>query len=71
MLPGLWVHQSNYTIVGFTEVPTTAQLAGLNAPLVADIGSGLPTAVAHGWAITGWLADEPAARQTLDGGAGP
>jgi len=44
----LRVHQSNYTIVGFTEAPTTAQLAGLNAPLVADIGSGLLDSRCHG-----------------------
>jgi len=68
----LRVHQSNYTIVGFTEAPTTAQLAGLNAPLVADIGSGFLDSRCP-WLEgdpPGWLADEPAARQTLDGGAG-
>ena len=68
----LRVHQSNYTIVGFTEAPTTAQLAGLNAPLVADIGSGLLDSRCP-WLKgdpPGWLADEPAARQTLDSGAG-
>ena len=68
----LRVHQSNYTIVGFTEAPTTAQLAGLNAPLVADIGSGLLDSRCP-WLEgdpPGWLADEPAARQTLDSGAG-
>ncbi len=68
----LRVHQSNFTIVGFTEAPTTAQLAGLNAPLVADIGSGLLDSRCP-WLKgdpPGWLADEPAARQTLDGGAG-
>jgi L-seryl-tRNA(Ser) seleniumtransferase len=68
----LRVHQSNYTIVGFTEAPTTAQLAGLDAPLVADIGSGLLDSRCP-WLKgdpPGWLADEPAARQTLDGGAG-
>ena len=68
----LRVHQSNYTIVGITEAPTTAQLAGLNAPLVADIGSGLLDSRCP-WLKgdpPGWLADEPAARQTLDGGAG-
>ena len=68
----LRVHQSNYTIVGFTEAPTTAQLAGLDAPLVADIGSGVLDSRCP-WLKgdpPGWLADEPAARQTLDGGAG-
>ncbi|NDH23105.1 MAG: hypothetical protein EBY49_03940 [Actinobacteria bacterium] len=59
-------------MVGFTEAPTTAQLAGLDAPLVADIGSGLLDSRCP-WLKgdpPGWLADEPAARQTLDGGAG-
>ena len=68
----LRVHQSNYKIVGFTEAPTTTQLAGLDAPLVADIGSGLLDSRCP-WLKgdpPGWLADEPAARQTLDAGAG-
>ncbi|MEM8705265.1 MAG: L-seryl-tRNA(Sec) selenium transferase [Actinomycetota bacterium] len=68
----LRVHQSNYKIVGFTEAPTTAQLAGLDAPLVADIGSGLLDSRCP-WLQgdpPGWLADEPAARQTLEAGAG-
>jgi L-seryl-tRNA(Ser) seleniumtransferase len=65
------VHQSNYRIVGFTERPTTAELAGLGVPLVADIGSGLLDAACP-WLPDGppaWLADEPAARQTLAEGA--
>ena len=37
----LQVHQSNYKIVGYTEAPRTAELATLNRPLIADIGSGL------------------------------
>ena len=68
----LRVHQSNYKIVGFTEAPTTAQLGGLDAPLVADIGSGLLDSRCP-WlegGPPGWLADEPAARQTLAAGAG-
>ncbi|MDG1368519.1 MAG: hypothetical protein P8P85_15790, partial [Acidimicrobiales bacterium] len=68
----LRVHQSNYKIVGFTEAPTTAQLAGLDAPLVADIGSGLLDSRCP-WlqgGPPGWLAEEPAARQTLAAGAG-
>lgn len=68
----LRVHQSNYKIVGFTEAPTTAQLAGLDAPLVADIGSGLLDSRCP-WLTggpPGWLAEEPAARQTLAAGAG-
>lgn len=67
----LQVHQSNYEIVGFTEAPTTAELASLAPPLVADIGSGLLDAACP-WLDgdpPGWLKDEPAARQTLEAGA--
>ena len=67
----LKVHQSNYRIVGFTESVDVAQLAGLGPPVVADIGSGL---LDNGtpWLAggpPGWLAGEPAARQTLAAGA--
>jgi len=65
------VHQSNYRIVGFTEAPRTAELAGLGPPLVVDIGSGLLDSRC-GWLDGGppsWLAEEPAARQTLEAGA--
>ena len=68
----LRVHQSNYKIVGFTEAPTTSQLADLGAPLVVDTGSGLLDSRCP-WLKgnpPGWLADEPAARQTLEAGAG-
>ncbi|MEM9463855.1 MAG: L-seryl-tRNA(Sec) selenium transferase [Actinomycetota bacterium] len=68
----LRVHQSNYKIVGFTEAPTTNELAGLGAPLVVDTGSGLLDSRCP-WLTgnpPGWLADEPAARQTLEAGAG-
>lgn len=68
----LQVHRSNYRIVGFTESPTTDALAALGVPLIVDLGSGLLDATCP-W-LTGpppaWLADEPAARQTLDAGAG-
>lgn len=67
----LLVHQSNYKIVGFTEAPTVPQLAGLDVPLVCDIGSGLLDAACP-WLDDGppsWLADEPAAKQTLAAGA--
>ncbi len=67
----LRVHQSNYRIVGFTEAPRTAELAGLAPPLLADIGSGLLDSRCP-WldgGPPGWLADEPAARQTLEAGA--
>ncbi|MDH3706145.1 MAG: L-seryl-tRNA(Sec) selenium transferase [Acidimicrobiia bacterium] len=65
------IHQSNYRIVGFTESVTTAELADLGPPLVADIGSGLLDAACP-WLPDGpppWLEGEPAARQTLDAGA--
>ena len=68
----LQVHQSNYRIVGFTEAPRTAELATLNRILVADIGSGLVDSRCP-WLSSGppgWLDDEPAARQTLEAGAG-
>jgi len=67
----LQVHQSNYKIVGFTEAPPTAELAAIDRPLIADIGSGLLDSRC-GWLRSGppgWLADEPAARQTLEAGA--
>lgn len=65
------IHQSNYRITGFTEMPTTTELADLGVPLVADIGSGLLDAACP-WLDDGpppWLADEPAAKQTLASGA--
>ena len=37
----LKVHPSNYRVEGFTAEASVAQLAGLKAPLVHDIGSGL------------------------------
>ena len=68
----LHVHPSNYRIVGFTEQPAIAELAALGRPVVADIGSGLLDAACP-W-LPGppppWLAGEPAARQTLEEGAG-
>ncbi len=67
----LHVHQSNYKIVGFTEAVTIAELATLDVPVVADIGSGLLDAACP-W-LDGpppaWLNDEPAAKQTLAAGA--
>ena len=67
----LKVHQSNYQIVGFTEEVTVQALATLDVPTVADIGSGLLDAACP-W-LDGpppkWLADEPAAKQTLQQGA--
>ena len=67
----LKVHQSNYRIVGFTEHVTVAEMASLDVPVVADIGSGLIDAACP-WLDDGppdWLAGEPAARQSLAAGA--
>ena len=65
------IHQSNYQIVGFTEATSIGELATLGVPVIADIGSGLLDA-ATPW-LDGpppaWLANEPAAKQTLDAGA--
>ncbi len=67
----LKVHRSNYRIVGFTEDVTVAELATVGPPVVADIGSGLLDSTCP-W-LSGpppsWLAEEPAARQTLKDGA--
>ncbi len=65
------IHQSNYKITGFTEMPSTQGLASLGLPLVSDIGSGLLDAACP-WLEDGppsWLVDEPAAKQTLANGA--
>lgn len=67
----LRVHQSNYRIVGFTEAPSVHELAGVEVPLVVDIGSGLLDEACQ-WLTGGppaWLRGEPAARQTLAAGA--
>jgi L-seryl-tRNA(Ser) seleniumtransferase len=67
----LKVHQSNYRMLGFTAAVDVPTLAALGPPVVADIGSGLLDATTpwlHG-ATPAWLADEPAARQTLANGA--
>ena len=67
----LQVHQSNYKITGFTESVSVAELATLDAPVVSDIGSGLLDSTCP-W-LDGppptWLANEPAAKQTLEAGA--
>ncbi len=65
------VHQSNFRVVGYTEAPSTSELADLGPPLVADIGSGLLDSRCP-WLDSGpppWLDSEPAARQTLEAGA--
>jgi L-seryl-tRNA(Ser) seleniumtransferase len=67
----LKVHPSNYRVEGFTQGVEVAALASLGVPVVADIGSGLLDAACP-WLPGGpppWLADEPAARQTLAAGA--
>ena len=69
----LKVHPSNYRVEGFVEDTSVAELASLAAavPVVADIGSGLLDAACP-WLAGGppsWLEGEPAARQTLAGGA--
>jgi L-seryl-tRNA(Ser) seleniumtransferase len=67
----LSVHQSNYRIEGFTEAVSVAELATLGVPVIADIGSGLLDAACP-WLADGppaWVANEPAARQTLAAGA--
>ncbi len=67
----LKVHRSNYRIVGFTEDVSVTELATIGPPVVADIGSGLLDSTCP-WLNgppPGWLAEEPAVRQTLAGGA--
>jgi L-seryl-tRNA(Ser) seleniumtransferase len=59
----LRVHQSNFRVVGFTELPSTAELARVaerqGVPLVDDLGSGVLLDVP----------DEPSVRESLDAGA--
>ena len=67
----LKVHQSNYTISGFTELVEVDEMATLGVPVVYDIGSGLLDARCP-WLTDGpppWLANEPAAKQSLEAGA--
>jgi L-seryl-tRNA(Ser) seleniumtransferase len=58
----LKVHPSNYSVRGFTSAVSATELAGLDAPLVVDIGSGLLTP--HPL-----LPDEPDATTMLRDGA--
>ncbi|KUI30219.1 L-seryl-tRNA(Sec) selenium transferase [Mycobacterium sp. GA-2829] len=58
----LKVHPSNYVVSGFTKTVGIAELAGLDAPLVVDIGSGLLTPHPV-------LPDEPDATTALRQGA--
>jgi L-seryl-tRNA(Ser) seleniumtransferase len=55
----LRVHPSNFRVEGFTERPTTAELAGFSVPLVEDLGSGALQA----------LGGEPEVAQVLADGA--
>ena len=59
----LRVHQSNFRVVGFTELPRLEELAAVaqlhDLPLVDDLSSGALVDVG----------DEPTARQSLDAGA--
>jgi len=71
----LKVHPSNYRVEGFTEeVPfarMSAVAASLDAPFIADVGSGLIDQDSP-WIPGGpprWLSGEPGVRQTLDQGA--
>jgi L-seryl-tRNA(Ser) seleniumtransferase len=67
----LKVHPSNYRVEGFVADVPVAELATLDVPVVADIGSGLidrNVPWMHG-PPPAWLADEPAAVQTLADGA--
>ncbi|MDW3215933.1 MAG: L-seryl-tRNA(Sec) selenium transferase [Ilumatobacteraceae bacterium] len=65
------IHPSNYRVDGFVEETSIAELATLDVPVVADIGSGLIDANVP-WlqgAPPAWLAGEPAAVQALADGA--
>ena len=67
----LKVHQSNYTIEGFSESASLSELAQLGLPVVYDLGSGLLDAACP-WLKDGppdWLVQEPAVRQSLAAGA--
>lgn len=67
----LKVHPSNYRVEGFVEETSIADLATLDVPVVADIGSGLLDATVP-WlkgAPPAWLAGEPAAVQAVADGA--
>jgi L-seryl-tRNA(Ser) seleniumtransferase len=59
----LRVHQSNFRLVGFTELPTVSELARVarrrGVPLVDDLGSGVLVDVA----------DEPSVQESLAAGA--
>ena len=64
----LRVHQSNFRLVGFTELPSVAELARVaqrhDLPLVDDLGSG---ALAPSNKVL--LSEEPSVRESLEAGA--
>jgi L-seryl-tRNA(Ser) seleniumtransferase len=64
----LRVHQSNFRLVGFTELPSVADLARIaqrhDLPLVDDLGSGALTP-----SNSLLLSDEPSVRESLEAGA--
>ena len=64
----LRVHQSNFRLVGFTELPSIAELAKIaqrhDLPLVDDLGSG---ALSPSNSLL--LGEEPSVRESLDAGA--
>jgi L-seryl-tRNA(Ser) seleniumtransferase len=64
----LRVHQSNFRLVGFTELPSVADLAKValrhELPLIDDLGSGALTP-----SNTVLLGEEPSVRESLDAGA--
>ncbi len=64
----LRVHQSNFRLVGFTELPSLAELAKIaqrhDLPLVDDLGSG-----ALSPSNTVLLREEPSVRESLEAGA--
>jgi len=65
------IHPSNYWVDGFVEETSIAELATLDPPVAADIGSGLLDANVP-WlpgAPPAWLAAEPAAAQAIADGA--
>lgn len=68
------VHSSNFAMTGFVESAPVGELAGLEPPVVVDLGSGLLDANAP-WLprscrpLPAWISNEPAVRQTLESGA--
>src|SRR5439155_4149671 len=60
----LHAHRSNFKLIGFVSEPSLAELAGLERPLVDDLGSGaLLDTAAFG------LAHEPTVQESLAAGA--